>query len=67
MTHYYGVMVSELTGDVDDLEVDSKEEKPTTEWAGRFTFAKWFNTAEKRDKVKAYLKKAIEEHQRLHS
>jgi len=55
MTKYYGVMVDYLTGDVDDLEVDSDIEKPQTERAG-FTIVKWFKNAKERDDAKRYLK-----------
>jgi len=63
MTKYYGVMVDSLTGDVDDLEVDSDIEKPQTEWAG-LTFAKWFKTVKKRDDAKKYLVWVIDFHRK---
>lgn len=59
MTKYYGFMVSELTGEVDNLECDV-DYKPPHESCG-FSFAKWFTGEEKRDKCKEYTKKAIKE------
>ena len=55
---YYGVMCSELTGDLDNLECEA-EYKPAHETCG-FSFAKWFESEEKRDKVKEFLRQKIE-------
>ena len=57
---YYGVMCCEFDGSLEDLEVET-DFKPNHEQSG-FFFAKWAETAEKRDKIKEYLKKAIEEY-----
>ena len=54
---YYGVMCCELTGSLDDLECEA-DYKPTTEYCG-FSFAKWAETIEKRDKIKEYLRQEI--------
>jgi hypothetical protein len=48
----YGFMVSELTGEVDDLETEH-DDKPSHESAG-FSYAKWFKTPEERDKTRDY-------------
>jgi len=48
----YGFMVSELTGEVDDLET-AQEDKPPHESAG-LSYAKWFKTPEERDRTKKY-------------
>ena len=56
---YYGVMCCELDGDLQDLEVEC-DFKPAHEQVG-FSFAKWFETKEKRDKVKEYLRRKINE------
>ena len=50
---YYGFMVSELTGEFDDLKCNC-EWKPPHETCG-LSFAKWFETKEKRDKTKRYI------------
>jgi hypothetical protein len=52
----YGFMVSELTGEVDDLQ--TTEDKPSHETAG-FSYAKWFDTPEQRDKIKKYTEEQI--------
>jgi len=54
---YYGVMCCIFDGSLEDLEVDFY--KPAHEDCGWFFFAKWFDTKEKRDKVKEYLRKTI--------
>ena len=59
---YYGVMCCELSGDLDDLECEA-DFKPSHESCG-FSFAKWTDTKEKRDKIKEYLKVQIEEYRR---
>ena len=53
----YGFMVSELTGEVDNLQTHI-EDKPPHESVG-FSYAKWFSTPEERDKVKEYTIKQI--------
>jgi hypothetical protein len=53
----YGFMVNELTGEVDDLQVKGVD-KPSHETVG-FSYAKWFDTPEKRDKVKKYTEEQI--------
>ncbi len=60
---YYGFMVSELTGEVDNLECDV-DYKPAHESCG-FSFAKWFESEEKRDKIKQYTQDRIKEVQRM--
>ena len=55
---YFGFMVSELTGDVDDLEGEF-DYKPSHETCG-FAFAKWFKTKNKRDESKDFIKNEIE-------
>lgn len=56
---YYGFMVTELTGEIDNLECDC-DYKPSHETCG-FSFAKWFESKEQRDKIKSYTQKMIEE------
>lgn len=50
---YYGFMVCELDGTVEDLEGDFKY-KPSHESYG-FAFAKWFTNIENRNKTKQYI------------
>ena len=54
---YYGFMVNELTGEIDNLQCDV-DYKPAHEICG-FSFAKWFETEVKRDKVKSYIGQEI--------
>ena len=49
---YYGFMVCELSGEVDDLECEA-DYKPNHESCG-FSYAKWFKDGVKRDKVKEF-------------
>jgi len=49
----YGFMVSELTGEVDNLQSVRDDGMPHTEVCG-WSYAKWFDTPEERDKIKAY-------------
>ena len=49
---YYGFMVSELTGEVDDLECEA-DYKPKHESCG-FSYAKWFEDNVERGKVKEF-------------
>jgi hypothetical protein len=57
----YGFMVSELTGEVDNLQTTG--DKPSHESAG-FSYAKWFDSPEQRDKVKKYTEEQIKKRQR---
>jgi hypothetical protein len=58
MKKYYGVMCCEIDGSLEDLEVWA-DSKPAHEQSG-FFFAKWTDSKEKRDRLKEYLKNAIE-------
>ena len=60
MIKNYGFMVCEFDGDIEDLYCETEEPKPTTEFCG-FSYAKWFDTEEKRNSVREYSRKAIEE------
>lgn len=55
---YYGFMVCELDGDIENLEVEC-EYKPPHESCG-FSFAKWFKTEPERDKCKEYINERIQ-------
>ena len=57
MTKYYGVFVSELSGEVDNLEGDY-DYKPSHESCG-FSFAKWFTDKSERDETCEYMKNEI--------
>lgn len=60
---YYGFMVSELTGEVDELETDV-DYKPKHERCG-FSYAKWFKTKNKRNKTMEYTKKQIQKYKKM--
>ena len=57
MTLYYGFMVCQLTGEVDNLQCEA-DYKPQHETAG-FSYAKWFTDEKRRDSVKEYTIKEI--------
>lgn len=54
---YYGFMVSELDGNIEDLE-GNFDWKPSHESCG-FSFAKWFTNIIDRDESKKYIKQEI--------
>ena len=56
-TKYYGFMVCEFDGDVQDLEVEA-DFKPQHEVCG-FSYAKWFEDKAKRDKTMEFTIKTI--------
>jgi len=57
MTYYYGLMVNELDGSIENLE-GNFEYKPSHESCG-FSFAKWFTDKEERDKCSIYMTEQI--------
>lgn len=59
LTEYFGFMVSELDGSVENL-YGNFGYKPRTERCG-FAYAKWFENEEERDGCKEYTKKVIKE------
>lgn len=54
---YYGFMVSEFDGYIEDLE-GNFDYKPSHESCG-FAFAKWFTNKDDRDNTKLYIIKEI--------
>lgn len=54
---YYGFMVSEFDGYIEDLE-GNFDYKPSHESCG-FAFAKWFTNKDDRDNCKLYIIKEI--------
>jgi len=54
---YYGFMVCELDGTIEDLE-GNFDYKPSHESCG-FSFAKWFKNEDDRNKSKEYIIKEI--------
>ncbi len=54
---YYGFMVCEFTGEIENLEGDFNW-KPFHESCG-FSFAKWFTNIMDRDESKKYIKQEI--------
>lgn len=58
MTEYFGFMVCELDGDIDDLHIITEEEKPKHEACG-FSYAKWFTDIKERDKCREYTRNVI--------
>ena len=54
---YYGFMVNEFDGDVENLECEA-ESKPAHETCG-WSYAKWFTNKDKRDSVRDYTIKTI--------
>ena len=57
MVKYYGFMVNELDGDVEPLEVEC-DFKPNHETCG-MSYAKWFLSIEKRNKLMEFTKVTI--------
>ncbi len=55
--YYYGFMVCELTGEIENLEGNFNW-KPSHESCG-FSFAKWFLNIADRNKSKKYIKQEI--------
>lgn len=62
MPKYYGFMVSELTGEVDELKTVECKFKPSHETCG-FSFAKWFTDKEEMIKTKKFIIEKIKERQ----
>lgn len=60
---YFGFMVCELDGDVEDLQCNV-DYKPQHEQCG-WSFAKWFKTREQRDKIRNYTIKEIKKIQNV--
>lgn len=53
MIKYFGFMVCEITGDIDNLFCET-DYKPAHETAGFFAYAKWFIDEKKRDEIKEF-------------
>lgn len=54
MTKYFGFMVCEFSGEVENLKDVETDYKPAHETAGFFAYAKWFLDEKKRDEIKAF-------------
>ena len=63
-TRYYGYMVSELTGEIENLE-GVYEYKPGHESTG-FAYAKWFTKRADRDKSRSLYTLAIKDYRKQH-
>lgn len=63
MTTYYGFMVCEFDGDIENLQTEA-DYKPSTERCG-FSYAKWFIDKNKRDKCQEYTAQQIKRMQEL--
>lgn len=59
-TEYFGFMVDELTGEVEDLHVEC-DYKPKHEQGSYFSYAKWFESEEERDKTRIFTIEIIKE------